>query len=212
VIVESSSGNMGIGLAQACRYHGLRFLCVVDPKTTRQNLQSLRTYGAEVDLVTQSDPVTGEFLQARINRVKALLHRIEGSFWPNQYENLNNPALHYRATMHEIATALDGKVDFLFVATSTCGTIRGCAEYARDHGMKMRILAVDPVGSLIFSNVKASRLIPGLGAGIRPPLATCRSSTSASTSPTSTAWSGAANSWRARPSSPGAPRGESWRR
>jgi 2,3-diaminopropionate biosynthesis protein SbnA len=170
VVVESSSGNMGIGLAQACRYHGLRFICVVDSKTTRQNIQLLRTYGAEVDIVTQPEPATGELLLARINRVKALLLEIEGSFWPNQYENMNNPASHYQATMHEITTALDGKIDVLFVATSTCGTVRGCAEYARDHGLGTRIVAVDALGSLIFSDKKANRSIPGLGAGMRPPL------------------------------------------
>lgn len=169
-IVESSSGNLGIGLAQACRYHCLRFICVVDPKTTAQNIQLLRAYGAELSCVTEPDAVTKEFLQARIDRVQALLREIEGSFWPNQYANRRNPDAHYRTTMTEIATALDGKVDYLFVATSTCGTIRGCAEYVRDHGMSTRIVAVDAVGSQIFSDVKAKRMIPGMGAGIKPPL------------------------------------------
>src|SRR5947199_6233225 len=72
--------------------------------------------------------------------------------------------------MHEIATELVGKVDFLFVATSTCGTIRGCGEYVRDHGLATRVIAVDAVGSLIFSDVQAKRMIPGLGAGLRPPI------------------------------------------
>ena len=62
------------------------------------------------------------------------------------------------------------RVDVLFVATSTCGTIRGCAEYIRDHGLATRVIAVDAVGSLIFSDKKAKRLVPGLGAGLRPPL------------------------------------------
>src|SRR6266536_6504861 len=66
VIVESSSGNLGIGLAQACRYLGLRFICVVDTKTTTQNIRILKAYGAEIDLVSEPDPVTGEFLEARI--------------------------------------------------------------------------------------------------------------------------------------------------
>jgi 2,3-diaminopropionate biosynthesis protein SbnA len=170
VVVESSSGNMGIGLAQACRYHGLRFICVVDPKTSVQNLRVLRAYGAEVDLVTEPDPVSGELLQARLNRVQVLVRQIDGAFWPNQYANRHNPGAHYRMTMREVATALAGKVDVLFVATSTCGTIRGCAEYARDHGLATRVIAVDAVGSLIFSSQRAKRLIPGLGAGMRPPL------------------------------------------
>lgn len=170
VVIESSSGNMGIGLAQACRYYGLRFICVVDPKTSAQNLRVLRAYGAEVDLVSEPDPVSGEFLQARLNRVQILIHEIDGAFWPNQYANQHNPGAHYRMTMREVATALAGKIDVLFVATSTCGTIRGCAEYVRDHGLSTRVIAVDALGSLIFSNQRAKRMIPGLGAGMRPPL------------------------------------------
>ncbi|HSG40249.1 MAG TPA: 2,3-diaminopropionate biosynthesis protein SbnA [Thermoanaerobaculia bacterium] len=170
VIVESSSGNMGIGLAQACRYHGLRFICVVDPRTSEQNIRILRAYGAEVDFVAEPDPASGEFLQARLNRVQDLLRRIPGAFWPNQYANRHNPGSHYQTTMHEVATALAGQVDFLFVATSTCGTIRGCGEYIRDHGLATRVVAVDALGSLIFSDQRAKRMIPGLGAGLRPPL------------------------------------------
>jgi 2,3-diaminopropionate biosynthesis protein SbnA len=174
VVIESSSGNMGIGLAQACRYHGLRFLCVVDVKTSAQNLRVLRTYGAEIDMVVEPDAASGEFLQARLNRVQVLIQEIQGAFWPNQYANQGNPGAHYRTTMHEVATALAGKIDVLFVATSTCGTIRGCAEYIRDHGLATRVIAVDALGSQIFSNQRAKRMIPGLGAGMRPPL--CESS------------------------------------
>jgi len=169
VIVESSSGNMGVGLAQACRYYGLRFICVVDCKTASQNIKILQTYGAEIDCVTEPDPVTGELLQARLNRVQELVRQTEKAFWPNQYANLKNSGSHYQTTMREIATALGG-IDFLFVATSTCGTIRGCGEYIRDHGLSTQVVAVDAVGSLIFSDRKAKRMIPGLGAGIKPPL------------------------------------------
>jgi 2,3-diaminopropionate biosynthesis protein SbnA len=170
VVIESSSGNMGIGLAQACRYHGLRFICVVDTKTTAANLQVLAAFGAEIDLVSEPDPETGELLQARLKRVQVLLDEIPGSFWPNQYANLHNSGSHYHSTMHEIAAALDGEVDVLFIPTSTCGTLRGCSEYVRDHGMKTQVIAVDAQGSLIFGQVPGKRMIPGLGAGMRPPL------------------------------------------
>ena len=170
VVIESSSGNMGIGLAQACRYYGLRFLCVVDPKITPANLRMLRAYGAEIEYVEEPDPESGEFLQARLDRVRLLLGRIENSFWPNQYENASNPGSHYSTTMREVADALGGRVDYLFVAASTCGTVRGCGEYVRDHGLATRVIAVDAVGSMIFSDFRARRLVPGLGAGVRPPL------------------------------------------
>jgi N-(2-amino-2-carboxyethyl)-L-glutamate synthase len=170
VVIESSSGNLGIGLAQTCRFFGLRFICVVDSKTTQQNIHILKAYGAEIDLVSKPDPVTGELLDARINRVRALLRANPDSFWPNQYANLSNPGSHYKTTMREIAVALYGEVDYLFCATSTCGTIRGCADYALDHDLRTKIIAVDAVGSVIFGGQPAKRLLPGHGAGRRPEL------------------------------------------
>jgi N-(2-amino-2-carboxyethyl)-L-glutamate synthase len=169
VVIESSSGNMGIGLAQACTYYGLRFICVIDPKTTEQNIRLLETYGAEIELVAEPDPITGEFLQARINRVRYLLDTVDNGFWPDQYSNEYNPIAH-RQTMHEIVMALDGKVDYLFCATSTCGTLRGCVEYIRNHNLKIKVFAVDAKGSVIFGGPKAKRLIPGHGAAVRPKL------------------------------------------
>lgn len=169
VVIESSSGNMGIGLAQACSYLGLKFICVVDAKTTNQNLRLLKAYGAQVDLITEPDPTTGEFLQARLARVQDLLDSTENGFWPNQYANTHNAAAH-RQTMREIVTALDGAVDFLFCATSTCGTLRGCAEYVREHQLPTTVVAVDAVGSVIFGGESCKRLVPGHGSAIRPAL------------------------------------------
>jgi N-(2-amino-2-carboxyethyl)-L-glutamate synthase len=171
-IIESSSGNLGVGLAQICCYYGLRFICIVDPKTAPQNIQIIKAYGAEIDLVTEPDPITGEFLQARIDRVKALQRSIKDSFWPNQYANPANVEAHYRTTMPEIVAALDGNLDYLFCAASTCGTVRGCSEYARDHTIKVKIVAVDAVGSVIFGGEPGKRLIPGHGASRRPELFT----------------------------------------
>jgi cysteine synthase A len=168
-VIESSSGNVGIGLAQTCAYYGLRFICVVDPKTTAHNIRLLQTYGAEVDLVEESDPNTGEFLQARLDRVQVLLGTIPNSFWPDQYSNIYNSLAHH-LTMREIAVALDGEVDYLFCATSTCGTLRGCAEYIRDNRLKTKIIAVDAVGSVIFGGQRAKRLVPGHGAAVIPKL------------------------------------------
>jgi len=169
VVIESSSGNMGIGLAQVCALFDLRFICVVDPKTTAQNIRLLTIYGAEVDMVSEPDPATGEFLQARINRVKTLLATVENSFWPNQYANHLNSQAHHE-TMREIVRDLKGELDYLFCATSTCGTLRGCSEYAREQGLRTRIVAVDAIGSVIFGGPKAKRLIPGHGAAVCPEL------------------------------------------
>jgi N-(2-amino-2-carboxyethyl)-L-glutamate synthase len=168
-IVESSSGNLGIGLAQASRVLGLRFICVIDPKTTQQNIKILKTYGAEVEIVTEPDPITGDFLPARINRVKALLAKIPNSFWCQQYANMNNAQAHHQ-TMHEIVTKLDGDLDYLFCSTGSCGTLRGCADYVKSHNLKTKIIAVDAKGSVIFGDKRSNRLIPGHGAARVPEL------------------------------------------
>jgi cysteine synthase A len=160
---------MGIGLAQACSYFGLKFICVIDSKTTLQNRLLLQAYGAEVDLVDRPDPETGEFLQARLNRVKELLASYKNAFWTNQYANPHNSDAHHQ-TMDEIVTALGGKVDFVFCATSTCGTLRGCAEFIREQNLSTEVIAVDAVGSVIFDGQSAKRLIPGHGAAVRPSL------------------------------------------
>jgi N-(2-amino-2-carboxyethyl)-L-glutamate synthase len=170
VIIESTSGNLGIGLAQACGYLGLRLICVVDPKATQQNIRILEAYGAEIDMISTPDPETGEYLQVRIDRVQALLLAIKNSFWPNQYANSANAGAHYKTTMREIDVALDGEIDYLFCSTSTCGTIRGCADYVRDYNLRTKIYAVDAVGSVIFGGRSAKRLIPGHGAMKRPDL------------------------------------------
>lgn len=168
-IVESSSGNMGIGLAQACRHYDLRLICVIDAKTTQQNVALLRAYGAEVDCVEQPDPVTGDYLAARLKRVRQLQSLIPDSYWPNQYANIDNARAQYDA-MAEIDTALEGKVDHVFCPTSSCGTIRGCAEYVRAHKLPTRVWAVDAVGSVIFGQPAGKRLLPGHGASRTPEL------------------------------------------
>ena len=174
VIVESSSGNMGIGLAQACACFGLRFICVVDAKASKQNIRILQVYGAEIEYVPEPDPETGEFLPARLKRVQQLLGKLENAFWPNQYANEHNSGSHFRTTMQEVATELDDQIDFVFCATSTCGTVRGCGEYVREHNLPTRVVAVDALGSLIFSDQKGPRHLPGMGAGVRPPLCDLR--------------------------------------
>jgi cysteine synthase A len=168
-VIESSSGNMGIGLAQVCSYFGLRFICVVDPKTTKQNLRLLETYGTEIDMVATPDLHTREYLKARIDRVLKLRSEIKDSFSPNQYANRSNSEAHHQ-TMYEISAELNGKVDYLFCATSTCGTLRGCSEFIRNEKLPTRICAVDAIGSVIFSTRKSKRLIPGHGAAVRPAL------------------------------------------
>ena len=171
LVIEASSGNTGIGLAQVCAYHGLRFRCLIDPKVTQQNVDILAAYGAEIEMIELPDPETGEFLPAKLKRIDEILEKVENSFWVNQYENRENSDAHYRSTIKEILRDLDGNMlDYLFIATATCGTIRGCLDYLVDHGYPTKVVAVDALGSRIFSNSKHNRLVPGLGSAICPKL------------------------------------------
>jgi 2,3-diaminopropionate biosynthesis protein SbnA len=169
VVVESTSGNLGIGLAQICRYFGLRFVCVVDPKTTRQNIEILKAYQACVEVVTERDPETGEFLPTRLRRVREIVASEPHAFWPNQYVNPLNPQAH-ATTMQEITRSLDGRVDYLFCSVSTFGTLRGCAEYARGNALRTTVVGVDAFGSAIFGRKPEPRLISGHGASVAPAL------------------------------------------
>lgn len=168
VVVESSSGNLGIGLAQVCGYYGIRFICVVDPRTNRDNIAIMRALGAQVEMVTDVDPVTGEYLPVRKRRVRELVATLDDAYCPDQYANPLNPRAH-RTTVGEIVDALP-TVDYLFCATSSCGTLRGCAEYIRENRLPITIVAVDALGSAIFGPAVGGRLIPGHGASVRPAL------------------------------------------
>ncbi|NYT96279.1 2,3-diaminopropionate biosynthesis protein SbnA [Salinispora sp. H7-4] len=169
VVVESSSGNLAVGLAQICRNLGLRFICVVDGKTTGVNLAILHAFGAEVEVVTERDELTGEYLPVRLRRARELVEEIPDAFWPNQYANPLNPRAH-ETTMSEITEALDGRVDYLFASVSTFGTLRGCADHIRREGLNTHVIAVDALGSAIFGLESTRRLIPGHGASVVPPL------------------------------------------
>jgi N-(2-amino-2-carboxyethyl)-L-glutamate synthase len=170
-VIESTSGNMGVGLAQACRYYGMRLICVVDSRTHDSNLRTLRAYGADVRIVSCPDEQTGDLLVARLKLVQHLVRITPGSFWPNQYANQSNPASHADGTMREIDEALGGNLDYLFVATSTAGTLCGCRDYLHQRRRATRIVAVDAVGSALFGGTRGVRELPGFGAGVETTLA-----------------------------------------
>ena len=162
-VIESSSGNMAIGLAQVCRYLDLNLIVVTDPNINRHTRDLIQAYGAQIDRVTEAD-ASGNYLKNRLKRVRQLRDTIPDSYWPNQYSNDLNPEAHYQ-TMKEIADHCAAPPDYILVSTSTCGTIMGCARYVQEHHLKTKVVAVDAVGSLIFGTSGGKRLIPGHGAG-----------------------------------------------
>lgn len=162
-VIESSSGNMAIGLAQVCKYLGVKLIVVVDENINRENLDILKAFGAKISLV--KDTFFNEtLLAARLRRVQELLDETSNSFWTNQYGNYENVRTHYE-TMREISGALDGDLDYIFIATSTCGTLMGCTEFVIENNLKTKVIAVDARGSVLFGGEPQKRLIPGHGAG-----------------------------------------------
>ena len=168
-LVESSSGNMGIGLAQICRFHGLRLICVVDRNALAQNVAIMQALGAEIHRVTEA--LDGDLLAARMAAVEQLVERVPGAVWLNQYANRDNPRAHQMGTIVELDAAMGGAIDTLFVATSSTGTAQGCRDYLHQQGRKTRVVAVDAQGSTLFNGTAGPRFIPGMGAGRMPPLA-----------------------------------------
>lgn len=162
-IIESSSGNMGIGLAQVCCYLKLKFICVVDSRTSSANINLMRAYGADVIVVSEPHPDTGDLLDARIQLVKELLEGTKDSWRPDQYNNVENKYAHYYGTAKELVNDLGRAPDAVFCPTSTCGTISGVVEYLDSINAPTKVYAVDAVGSKLFSDVDHGRKIPGLG-------------------------------------------------
>lgn len=168
-IIESTSGNTGVALASVCKYFRLPLICVVDARMTVQHRAVIEAFGGRIEVITIPDAATGELLPARLRRVQELLDTIHPSFWPDQYGNADNARAHM-VTCDEIFSQLGRPPDYIFCATGTCGTIRGCADYVRLHNAPTAMVAVDAVGSRIFGQAPQRRIIPGLGSAIRPPL------------------------------------------
>lgn len=172
VVVESSSGNMGIGLAQACCRLGLRLICVMDSKTTPHNIRLMRAYGAELVVIDQPDSPARELLPARLAKVQELLRTVPNAYWPNQYENSANSRAHRDQTAREIVDELGTFPNAVLSPVSTCGMLGGLLQYFRAQGALTRVCAVDLVGSVVFGGAPAPRIIPGLGSSRESSLVT----------------------------------------
>lgn len=166
VLIESSSGNLGVALAMICAERGIKFTCVVDPNSSAHNIRMMRSYGAEVIQVETPD-ANGGFLGTRIELIRDRLKVDPRYVWLNQYENAANPRAHARTTARSIGQRF-GHVDYLFVGAGTTGTLMGCVQYFQRHHPLTKIIAVDSVGSVTFGTPAGRRFIPGLGTSQRP--------------------------------------------
>ncbi|MGG4409305.1 2,3-diaminopropionate biosynthesis protein SbnA [Niallia taxi] len=166
-IIESSSGNFGVALANYCKYYGLKFICVVDPKILPINEFIIKSVGAEIVKVDKADE-SGGYLISRINKVKELVQEIEDSYWINQYENSENANAYGRTVGKEICDQVE--LDYIFLGVSSGGTITGISRYVKEYYPHSKIIAVDVKGSIIFGAKPGFRSIPGIGSSIVPPI------------------------------------------
>ena len=168
MLVESSSGNLGVALSMIAASKGFRFLCVTDSRCNLSTGLLMEALGSQVHIITEPDPAGG-FLGARLDYVRALCASDDRYVWLNQYTNPGNWQAHYRTTAPAIARQFP-QLDVLFVGAGTTGTLMGCARWFREWHRPVRIVAVDSYGSVIFGGRPGRRMIPGLGMTTRPPL------------------------------------------
>ncbi|MFF3057478.1 2,3-diaminopropionate biosynthesis protein SbnA [Streptomyces sp. NPDC057909] len=168
ILVESSSGNLGVALSMIAASKGYRFLCVTDARGNLSTRLMMEALGSQVHVIADQE-ANGGFLGARIEYIRALCASDDRYVWLSQYTNPSNWKAHYRTTAPEIARQFP-RLDVLFVGAGTTGTLMGCARYFREWHRPVRIIAVDSVGSVSFGGSPGRRMIPGLGMSMRPPL------------------------------------------
>ncbi|MHB8269531.1 2,3-diaminopropionate biosynthesis protein SbnA [Bradyrhizobium sp.] len=166
ILIESSSGNLGIALSMIAAQRGYKFICVTDPNATQSTVALMRALGAEVIVVTERDENNG-YLGTRIDLIKSMCVSDTSKVWVNQYGNESNWLAHFETTGPEIAARFP-KVDWLFVGAGTTGTLMGCARYFKKFSPNTHVVAVDAEGSVTFGGKPAQRHIAGLGTSRRP--------------------------------------------
>jgi N-(2-amino-2-carboxyethyl)-L-glutamate synthase len=170
VLVESSSGNLGVALSMIAASRGYSFVCVTDVRCNIATRRMMEALGARVEVITEPEPVGG-FLGARIAHVESLVAADARFVWLNQYANPDNWGAHFRTTAPAIAREFPN-LDVLFVGAGTTGTLMGCArffrQWQREGRRRVHVVAVDAVGSVTFGAPSAPRMIPGLGTSVRP--------------------------------------------
>jgi cystathionine beta-synthase len=167
-IVEPTSGNTGTGLAVAARLKGYRVIAVMPDKMSREKIDLLRAYGAEVVIAPTAVPPDSPESYYRV--ADRLVQEIPGAFQPNQYGNRANPSAHYASTGPEIWKQTAGRVTHLVAGVGTGGTITGIGRYLKERNPDIVVVGADPVGSIYSGgeeNVKPY-LVEGVGEDFWP--------------------------------------------
>jgi cystathionine beta-synthase len=167
-IVEPTSGNTGTALAIAARLKGYKVVAVMPDKMSREKIDLLRAYGAEVVMAPTDVPPDSPRSYYRV--ADRLAAEIPGAYQPDQYRNPANPQAHYNSTGPEIWEQTAGRITHLVVGVGTGGTITGVARYLRERRADLVVIGADPEGS-IFSGGEGNvhpYLVEGVGEDFWP--------------------------------------------
>lgn len=164
-VIEPTSGNTGVGLALVCRRRGYRCVLTMPESMSLERRQLLAAYGAEVILTPAEAQMEGA-----VEKAEALGLEIPGAFLPRQFNNCENPSVHYKVTAEEILHALgETKVDVFVAAVGTGGTVSGVGKRLKEVYPDCRIVAVEPESSATISRgERGPSKIQGIAAGFVP--------------------------------------------
>ncbi|HTV57650.1 MAG TPA: pyridoxal-phosphate dependent enzyme [Verrucomicrobiae bacterium] len=155
-IIEGTSGNTGIGLALVAAVRGYKVVFTITDKQSREKIDALKAFGAEV--IVCPTAVEPEDPRSYYSVAKKLAREIPNSFYPNQYDNSMNPEAHYRTTGPEIWKDTEGKITHFVCGMGTGGTVSGVGKYLKEQNPSVKIIGVDPVGSLFYEFVKTGKV------------------------------------------------------
>ena len=155
-IVEATSGNTGAGLAMAAAIKGYSTVFVLPDKQSEEKRAALRAYGARV-VVTPTN-VEPDDPRSYYSVSRRIADETPNAFYANQYHNPSNPEAHYRTTGPELYEQLEGKIDGFIAGLGTGGTITGTGKYLKEQNADIRVVGVDPVGSLYYDYFQTGTL------------------------------------------------------
>ena len=155
-IVENSSGNTGAALAMVAVVKGYRCIITMPDKMSEEKKNLMKALGAEV-IVTPTDvpPDSPESYYSVARRIAA---ETPNAWYPDQYNNPKNIEAHYRTTGPEIWKQVDGQIDYFVAGIGTGGTLSGAGKYLKERNPKIKIIAVDPEGSVFYGYFKTGKL------------------------------------------------------